>query len=199
MLNPQMGEEVRRLPGNLRVMRYRIPEPGYRGGDCSRIPSIDRLEHRDAVEVLWNLVVECDRFAAVVDAIVPCCSQEIRADHEFGMNWQGRGGRDLEEAMRWTVVKAIQPAFLRAADIRSDRDRDLFLAALKDPEQWGPMAQACRLLPTQRDKTAERELSQRFRAWGLRLRPHQQKPGDSPHRRKLAHLITGTAGGSGGG
>lgn len=193
-----VGEEVRRIPGtNLRVMRYKIPEPGYRTQGC--LGPLDRVDHRTAVEVLWHLALESEHFAAILDALVPGCAHEIRADHAFGLNWQGRGGRDLEQAMRWCVAQALQPALLRAADIRSTRDRDLFLAALRDPNQWQAMALACSLLPTRRDKVAERELGGKFRSWGLRLRPHQQKTGDSFHRRQLLRLITGTAGGSGGG
>ncbi len=191
-----LRELTTREGARLRVVGYRIPEPGYQNDGCGP-KATTHVHPDDLLEGLFAAAIENEHFGAVLDALMPGLRSMVVDDMAVGLAVSGAAGAELSVLLIQAQQEGLVPMLMRATEIRDVASGAKFVAGWQDPVQRSAMSLAAARLLTPRDDCGDRELAVEFRRWGLSPRRLERKGKDgaavpehvSNARRQLRRLI----------
>ena len=158
----------------LRVVAYRIPEPGYQSNGCGARTSLD-AHPDDLLEGMFAACMENPHFATILEALVPGLPVDIADDQRLGIGIEATAGNLLSVLLIGAQQDGLAPLLIRATEVRDAASAERFLAGWRSAEERALMSAAAERLLAIRDAVADRELATIFRRWGVAPKPLERK------------------------
>lgn len=177
----------------LRVMRYRIPKPGFTSAGCDPGPKI--YDPGDLQRGLWAAAIENAEWAFVLDEICAGLGARIRGQEEVGLSWESPSGAEIRGLVIHAARLELLALLLRASEIRTRRDAERFVQAWKDPGAHPRMRELGAQIFQERELDEDRELRRALRVeFGISLVVPSSESAAMSSRYALRELMRRTSG-----